>query len=263
MPDPTDAPDATIAGAATILHVRGATPETVEDALTTIFTGEERPRVLRLEGTFGAVLARATDPDLEAAYRYLVCRPHSPAEWVPVLELGNRTEGLDVALSAALAGAAVFTAYAYDDGLSGYRLARGGAPVDRYTSDPTYFTSEPVPAEEIEAQRGHPERFADLLPPGTAPEDFARVVLRPGWWEEYDAGQVSGEATLPASGPDELTQTGEEDRDEEGWLVDELDRMRCIALALELWGPADYPFARDLADIPNRLVGPAIALAYT
>ena len=45
--------------------------------------------------------------------------------------------------------------------------------------------------------RGHPDRFADLLPSGTEAEDFARIVLRPGWWEEYDqprglAPRVSG-----------------------------------------------------------------------
>jgi hypothetical protein len=237
--------------ATTILHVQGATREAVEQALSTIFANEERPCALRLEGTFGAVLARATDPDLDAAYRYLICRPHPDSTWVPVLELGNRTEGLDVELSRALKGAAVFTTFAYDDGLSGYRLARAGELVDRYLSDPTYLATEDVPPDAIEAQRGHPERFADLLPAGTTPADFARIVLRPGWWEEYDAEQTSESGGPPAD-------IAEAEAD----LVDELDRMRCIALALELWGPTEYPFAGDLDELPNKSVGPAIALAF-
>ncbi len=242
--------------ATTILHIQGATREAVEQVLSAIFADEERPCALRLEGTFSAVLARATDPDLDAAYRYLICRPHADSAWVLVLELGNRTEGLDVELSRALGGAAVFTTFAYDDGLSGYRLARAGALVDRYLSDPTYFATEDVPPDAIEAQRGHPERFTDLLPAGTAPEDFARIVLRPGWWEEYDADQ-SGENGGTAAGVEGAAET-----EAEADLVDELDRMRCIALALELWGPTEYPFAGDLDELPNKSVGPAIALAF-
>jgi hypothetical protein len=248
--------------------VHGATPAAVEDALTAVFAREERPRALRLEGTFSAVLARATDPALDAAYSYLIARPHPAAQWVPVLELANRTEGLDTALSAALEGAAVFTIFVYDDGLSGYRLARDGVPVDSYTSDPTYFAEGPVPAERLEEQRGHPERFVDLLPPGTAPADFTRVVLRPGWWEEQEAGQDVNLTPRPATADgaaEELEGTGqggEAAGGEESWLVDEADRMRCIALALELWGPADYPFAGDLSDLPNKLAGPAIAVAF-
>ena len=45
-------------------------------------------------------------------------------------------------------------------------------------------------------------------------------------------------------------------------LVDEADRMRCIGLAFELWGPDDYPFAADPEEVPNRVAGPAIALAF-
>jgi hypothetical protein len=240
--------------ATTVLHVHGATPDAVEQALTDIFAQEERPRALRLEGTFSAVLARATNPALEAAYRYLICRPHPAAAWVPILELGNRTDGLEAALSSALDGAAVFTAFAYDDGLSGYRLARSGALVDEYISDPTYFATEDVPPAEIEARRGHPERFADLLPAGTTPEEFARVVLRPGWWEEYDT-----EGTQPPG----VGSTAAGDEAEEPGPVDEQDRMRCIALALEVWGPREYPFAGPLEDLSNQTVGPAIALAFT
>jgi len=48
---------------------------------------------------------------------------------------------------------------------------------------------------------------------------------------------------------------------EEG-LVDEVDRMRCIALALELWGPTEYPFGQELEDISNKEVGPGIILAF-
>jgi hypothetical protein len=240
--------------ATTVLHVQGATREAVEQALSAIFADEARPCALRLEGTFSAVLARVAAPDLDAAYRYLICRPHPDSAWVPVLELGNRAEGLDVELSRALGGAAIFTIFAYGDGLSDYRLIRAGALVDRYSSDPTYFATEDVPPDAIEAQRGHPERFADLLPTGTAPEDFARVVLRPGWWEEFDAERTSEDVGIAAE--------GEKAAEAEADLVDELDRMRCIALALELWGPAEYPFAGDLDETPNKRVGPAIALAF-
>lgn len=229
----------------TVLHVQGHRPEAVEDALTTIFAREERPRILRIEGTYSAVLARATDSDFEAGYRYLVLRPHAPSAWTPVLELGNRTDGLDVELSRALDGAAVFTTYVYGEVVSGYRLARNGLLVDRYTSDPTYGAEEiddtVAGAAAIEQARGQPELFADLLPSGTSAEDFARIVLRPGWWEAHEDG------------------TGDEEDDD---LVDEPDRMRCIGLALELWAPDDYPFAQEPEDIPNAVAGPAIALAF-
>jgi hypothetical protein len=247
----------------TVLHVRGQTPDAVEAALEAIFAGEERARVLRVQGSYSAVLERATAPELETSYSYVILRPHSPSEWTPILEVGNRTEGLDVELSRRLGGAPVFTTFVYGDGLSGYRLARDGAAVDRYASDPTYYTeaaAEDVDAtndqatgavEErafIERERGHPERFADLLPQGTSPEDFARVVLRPGWWEEHDAG---------------ATAAAHDDADEQEEWVDEADRMRCIGLALELWGPSDYPFAQDPEEISNATAGPAIALAFT
>ncbi|MGH2517460.1 MAG: hypothetical protein ACRDHP_17560 [Ktedonobacterales bacterium] len=252
----------------TVLHIQGHRPEVVEDALTAIFAHEDRPRALRIEGTYSAVLARVTDAALAASYRYLVLRSHSSSTWTPLLELGNRTDGLDVELSRALDGAAVFTTYVYGDTVSGYRLARAGTLVDRYISDPTVTTGDEnedggqppasetpgmPPGEEmdIEAQRAHPERFADLLPAGTSPEDFARVVLLPGWWEVYD-GAASQDAI---DGSDEAG-------DEAGEFVDEADRMRCIGLALELWAPDDYPFAQDAEDIPNAVAGPAIALAF-
>lgn len=232
----------------TVHHVLRAASEAVEEALTGIFAGEERPRVLRLEGTYRSVLARLTDPDLEAAYRYLICRPHAVSPWTPVIEAGMRTEGLDVELSRRLGGTAVFTAFVYEEEVSGYRLARDGALVDQYLSDPTFFADEEPPPDEIERERGHPERFADLLPTGTTPADFARVVLRPGWWEDHDASAASP-AAAPANAEDE-------------GMVDELDRMRCIALALELWEPAGYPFTAELETLENRTVGPVIAVAF-
>lgn len=248
----------------TVLHVHGRDPLAVEAALDAVFAAEERPRVLRLEGTYAAVLARVSDPDLSAAYRYLILRPHDASPWTPMLELGNRTEGLDVELSRRLDGAAVFTTFVYGDVVSGYRLARAAALVDSYLSDPTAIAEESeavadetAPADaDLEAVRGHPERFTDLLPTGTTPDDFARVVLRPGWWEERDTGGVpaTSVAAASASGDDE----GEDDD-----LVDEVDRMRCIGLALELWAPDDYPLARDPEDIPNAVAGPAVVLAYS
>src|SRR5260221_416096 len=114
-----------------------ALPEEVEHALAAVFAREERARALRLEGTYAAVLARAIDPELAASYAYVILRPHLAARWTPVLELGNRTEGLDVEISRLLGGCAVFTTFVYGDVVSGYRLARRGAEVDRYASDPT------------------------------------------------------------------------------------------------------------------------------
>ncbi|HEX5441014.1 MAG TPA: hypothetical protein VFW76_09025 [Ktedonobacterales bacterium] len=238
----------------TILHIYGHDADAVERALTTIFAAEDRVNVLRLEGTFSAVLERVTDPELDAAYRYLICRPHNVSRWTPVLELGNRTEGLDVELSRLLDGAPVFTVFDYGETVSGYALARGGARVDRYISDPTWLEDDGessgnnAPAPDLEGLRGHPERFADLLPPDTAPEDFVRVVLAPGWWEDYSAS--TGEDLAP------------EERAEEDELVDERDRMRCIALALELWSPTEYPLTQDLDDLANGTVGPGIILAF-
>jgi hypothetical protein len=52
----------------TVLHVRGQTPDAVEAALEAIFAGEERARVLRVQGSYSAVLARATAPELETSY---------------------------------------------------------------------------------------------------------------------------------------------------------------------------------------------------
>jgi hypothetical protein len=228
----------------TIHHVLRVDLAAVEDALTAIFAGEERPRVLRLEGTYRSVLARLTDGELEATYRYLICRPHASSQWTPVIEVGTHTDGLDVALSQRLGGAPVFTVFVYGEDVSGYRLARDGALLDEYLSDPTYFADEEPSAEEVERVRGHPERFGDLLPEGTTPQDFARVVLRPGWWQERDASA----ADAPSD-------------DDEG-MVDEVDRMRCIALALELWEPAEYPFTADLETLENRAVGPVVAVAY-
>lgn len=243
----------------TILHVYGHDADAVERALTDIFTGEGRSTALRLEGTFSAVIARVDDPDLDASYRYLILRPHDTSRWTPVFELGNRTEGLDVELSRTLDGAPVFTIFEYGETVSGYRLARGGALVDRYISDPTWLEDDeeegtgapPEPPPDLETLRGHPERFADLLPPDTAPEDFARVVLTPGWWEDYVAS--TGEATSAETGAD--TIAGDE-------MVDERDRMRCIALALELWSPIEYPLTQDTDDIPNKEAGPGIVLAF-
>lgn len=243
--------NAVMSTVSTILHVYGHDADTVERALTDIFTSEDRPCVLRLEGTFSAVLARVTDPDLDAAYRYLICRPHDVSRWTPVLELGNRTEGLDVELSRMLDGAPVFTIFEYGETVSGYMLARGGVQVDRYISDPTWLDEEDesnAPAPDLDSLRGHPEQFADLLPPDTAPEDFARVVLEPGWWEEYSA------STGEESPADEGAADGE--------FVDERDRMRCIALALELWSPTEYPLTQDLDDLENKTTGPGIILAF-
>ncbi|MGZ3638590.1 MAG: hypothetical protein ACXVCX_12215 [Ktedonobacterales bacterium] len=252
----------------TVLHVRGQTPDAVEAALEAIFAGEERARALRIQGSYSAVLTRATAPELETSYSYVILRPHTPSQWTPILEVGNRTEGLDVELSRRLGGAPVFTTFVYGDGLSGYRLARDGAAVDRYASDPTYYTEAAAEDADvandqasgaatederalIERERGHPERFADLLPEGTSPEEFARVVLRPGWWEEHDAAGAAA-----------AHEAADEQDEQEEW-VDEADRMRCIGLALELWGPAEYPFAQDPEEISNVEAGPAIALAFT
>ena len=251
--------------ASVIFHIQGRTAEQVEAALDRVFAREERPQALRVEGSYTAVLARVDDAALDAAYRYLLLRPHGQGAWTPLLELGSRTEGLDVELSRALDGATIVTVYQYGEVVSGYRVTRAGAEVDRYSSDPTAFegaqddasegaeeaaTPASGDVDEVEALRGRPERFADLLPAGTTAEDFARVVLAPGWWEAHDAGDAASE--------DVSADGGDEDE-----LVDELDRMRCIALALELWSPDDYPLTQDLEDLSNKLIGPAIALAWS
>jgi hypothetical protein len=234
---------------ATIVHVHGKSPVEIERALESIFAGEERPRRMRLEGTYSAVLARLA-VELDAGYRYLLLRPYDSSGWTPIMDLGNHADGLEVELSHALGGVPVFTIYVYGDGICGYRLARGGDLVDRYVSDPLYFAEEQDQedvedrsSKDVEDLRGHPERFADLLPAGTSPGDFARVVLRPGWWEARDA-------------------QGNEDSEEATDQVDEADRMRCIGLALELWGPSEYPFAEEAEELSDRLIGPAIALAF-
>ncbi|HLY29762.1 MAG TPA: hypothetical protein VKQ36_01920 [Ktedonobacterales bacterium] len=257
--------------ATTIFHAQTRSVEEVERALEKVFKAQNRPSVTRLEGTFSAVLARALDPNLAANYRYVICRPHPQSGWTPIIELGVRTVGLEARLSHALGGAAVFTVFVYGDGLSGYRLARNGVEVDRYTSDPTYLLDNAdIPTEgevslehpDPERERGHPERFADLLPEGTAPEDVTRVVLAPGWWERHDAEIATASTKTAASTEVASEGNSEEDDEEEIEEVDEIDRLRCIALALELWGPDEYPFAQELEDIPNKLVGPALLLGF-
>lgn len=238
--------------ASTILHIQGRSAEQIEAALASIFAREERPSALRVEGSYTAVLARVDDPALDAGYRYLLLRPHGAGGWTPLLELGQRTEGLDVELSRALDGATIFTVYQYGEMVSGYRVTREGVEVDRYCSDPTAFAGDAeegeaegaTTPEDVETMRGRPERFADLLPEGIAPEEFWRVELAPGWWERHDAGKDD-----------------ENDEDEE--LVDEVDRMRCIAIAMELWATDEYPLTEELEDLSNKIVGPAIALAWS
>jgi hypothetical protein len=252
----------------TVVHVLDHGPSEVEQALEAIFAAEERPRLLRIEGSFSAVRGRLEALAEEAGYRYLICRQAAGSAWTPVLELGNRTIELEGKLSDQLNGCAVFTIFVYGDVISGYRMAQAGLEIDRYTSDPTIFgaviedTEEPgsPPTEQeagYELERGHPERFAELLPLGTSALDFSRVVLQPGWWQEHD---------LEAAADTEVQHTREPDAEqgeELALLVDEVDRMKCIGLALELYGPTEYPFSQDVEDIPNRLVGPAIALAFS
>jgi hypothetical protein len=243
--------------ATTVLHVRERSPEQIEEALTQIFALEGRAQTMRLQGTCSAVLGRLTDPELEAGYRYLICPTPADASWTPLLEVGNRADGLDRALSAALDGCAVVALFVYGEVVSGYRFVRDGVEQDRYLSDPEEFASmestlesaegdAAASAEDFNALRGDPARFADLLPPNAPPEEFARVVLRPGWWEEREG------VNPPETAPD----------DTEDDLVDEVDRMRCIGLALELWGATEYPFAGELEDLPNKGCSPAVALAF-
>lgn len=244
--------------ASTIYHIQQRSDADIEAALDGLFAREERPQALRVEGSYSAVLARVNDPTFDAALRYLLLRPHGAGQWTPLLELGSGVDELDVELSKALSGATIVTVYQFGEVVSGYRVVRAGAEVDRYMSDPTAFVGADESSDaggdgsaalDVEAERGHPERFADLLPAGTIPEDFTRVVLSPGWWERHDAGDTAS----PSAGSD----------DEEEEMVDELDRMRCIALALELWASDAYPLTEDLEDLPNKAIGPAIALAWT
>lgn len=244
--------------ATTIIHMNNQPPEAIEAALLAIFAAEGRTPAPRVEGTYSAVLERAASPDVDAAYRYLLLRPRSTG-WTPLIELGLRADGLDVELSRALGGATVVSIFEYGDVVSGYRVIEHGAEVDRYLSDPTVFEdadsadlspnadSQPLTADEIEAARGHPERFAGLLPAGAPPDEFARVVLRPGWWEERDAEAAGNPLAVDEA---------------DGDLVDEADRARCIGLALELWTNDAYPLAGDLEDVANADAGPAIALAW-
>lgn len=236
--------------ATTVLHLRERTPEQVEEALAAIFAREGRAQTLRLQGTYSAVLGRLTAPEQEAPYRYLILPTPPGSPWTPLLELGNRADGLDLALSAALGGCAVFTLFVYGEVVSGYRFVRDGAEQDRYLSDPDEFAAmesidgdDAPTAGDVSALRGDPARFADLLPPDAPPEEFAHVVLRPGWWETHQS-------------------TGSETAEDEDELVDETDRMRCIGLALELWGPSEYPFSGELEDGPEKGRSPAVALTF-
>jgi hypothetical protein len=236
--------------ATTIINLKGQTAAAIEAALEAIFAAEGRSRAPRVEGTYSAVLEHVTNPEADTAYRYLLLRPRATG-WTPLLELGLRAEGLDVELSRALGDGTVVSIVQYGEVVSGYRVIEAGAEVDRYLSDPTAFEDDEgaaISPEDIEATRGRPERFAGLLPDGTTAADFARVVLRPGWWEEHDA-ESEGSGRSPEA-------------DDASDLVDEVDRARCIGLALELWAVDEYPLAGDLEDIPNAVAGSAVALAW-
>ncbi len=276
--------------AISIFHVFDHTPSEIEAAFDTIITQGAYVQLLRIEGTFSAVRTRLLAFVQEAKYHYLILRPGPGSAWTPVLQLGTSQGGLEATLSKLLGGCSVFSTFVsdvYGEFVSGYRLSRAGTEIDRYASDPSLLrllrdeqeNAEDQPLEDdaaeddaagYEQERGHPERFADLLPAGTTAQDFSRVVLQPGWWEEYDRA-LDGDP-LRASAESETGDLEGEDselgdgmaEEEEGYalLVDEMDRMRCIALALELWGPSEYPFAQDVEDIPNRLAGPAIAIAF-
>jgi hypothetical protein len=236
--------------ATTALHLRERSQEQVEEALASIFAREGRAQTLRLQGTYSAVLGRLTAPEQEAPYRYLILPTPPDSSWTPLFELGNRADGLDRALSAELDGCAVFALFVYGEVVSGYRFVRDGVEQDRYLSDPDEFaamesseSAEGDAAGDVSMCHGDPARFADLLPPDAPPEEFARVVLRPGWWEEHES---PGAATA----------------DEDDALVDETDRMRCIGLALELWGPSEYPFSGELEDGVDKGCSPAVALMF-
>jgi hypothetical protein len=237
--------------ATTVFHLRDRTSEQIEEALAAIFAREGRAQTLRLQGTYSAVLGRLTNPAQEAPYRYLILPTPPGSSWTPLLELGNRADGLDRALSGELDGCAVFALFVYGEVVSGYRFVRDGAEQDRYLSDPDEFAAmessegDDAPAiGDVEAFRGDPARFANLLPPDAPPEEFARIVLRPGWWEDHEREN----------------RDDHEASDED--LVDETDRMRCIGLALELWGASEYPFAGELEDGPDKGRSPAVALAF-
>src|SRR5215475_4823249 len=113
--------------ATTALHLRERTPEQVEEALAAVFAREGREQTLRLQGTYSAVLGRLTDPAQEApSYRYLILPTPPGVRWTPLLELGERADGLDRALSEALDGCAVFALFVYGEVVSGYRFVRAG-----------------------------------------------------------------------------------------------------------------------------------------
>ena len=73
--------------------------------------------------------------------------------------------------------------------------------------------------------------------------------------------RAGGKTSRPRLGYSSAASPEAEDDDEED-LVDEVDRMRCIALALELWGPTEYPFGQELEEIPDKVLGPGIILAF-
>src|SRR5689334_13838464 len=127
--------------ATTALHLRDRAPEPIEEALAPIFAREGRAQTLRLQGTYSAVLGRLTDPALEAPYRYLILPTPPASRWTPLLELGERADGLDPALSAELGGCAVFALFVYGEVVSGYRFVREAVEQDRYLSDPVEFAA--------------------------------------------------------------------------------------------------------------------------
>jgi hypothetical protein len=58
-----------------------------------------------------------------------------------------------------------------------YWVFRNGDLVDQYDSNPDYF-GEPRSPEELEAIRGHPARWAELIPPGTEPRDVEAILTQ-------------------------------------------------------------------------------------
>jgi hypothetical protein len=58
-----------------------------------------------------------------------------------------------------------------------YWVFRNGDLVDQYDSNPDYF-GEPRSPQELEAVRGHPARWAELLPAGSDPRDVEAILTQ-------------------------------------------------------------------------------------
>lgn len=177
---------------------------------------------------------------------YLITQP--TGNWVTIVELNVQLENTPYLYELTEEMSRLLDTYAlsfhlHDDDVLYYNLDKSGNSLDGYTSDPQYFSEEPVSNEEILSQRHTPEKFGELIPPGKTWEEL-NSILNEGYWTAFDTNDLD-EDGLP------------NDENYFGW--DQLDRFEKIGKYLEIYSVDEYPFANwfdhiSILDVPGSYI---------